>query len=85
MGLQNPSYYTVIISDHSSPPIAPEICQKLSVSVTDEWEYQGHYVGIALASVISQHYGGHLAIEPLDGTGNEFRLCIPKKLVIKEN
>jgi len=80
-GCQNPSYFCVSIRDSLSHPITEEISIRLSKKITEEWEYQGHYIGIALASVIMQHYGGSLKILPLDRKGNEFQLYFPLDLL----
>ncbi|MFX0181589.1 MAG: PAS domain S-box protein [Candidatus Hodarchaeota archaeon] len=80
-GCQNPSYFCVSICDSLSLPISEEMSIRLSKTITEEWEYQGHYIGIALASVIMQHYGGSLKILPLDQNGNEFQLYFPINLL----
>jgi hypothetical protein len=73
--------YCVIIEDSCTPPISKDICQKLAGTITDQWEYQGHYIGISLASVIMQHYGGVLEIQPAHTKGNSFTLHFPLTLV----
>jgi len=75
------SHFCVIIRDPNSHSIAKEICTRLSRKITDQWEYQGHYIGISLVSVIMQHYGGLLNIQPLEPNGNEFQLFFPSKLI----
>ncbi|MHA1941059.1 MAG: PAS domain S-box protein, partial [Candidatus Hodarchaeales archaeon] len=75
------AYYRIVIRDACSPPIAEEISRRLSGTITDNWEYQGHYVGLSLCSVIMQHYGGALKIFPLTNHGNEFQLLFPSILV----
>jgi PAS domain S-box-containing protein len=76
-----PSSYCILISDCCSEPLSEEIITKLSGKITDEWEIIGHNIGIALASVILQHYGGSIKIRSLDPIGNEFQLLIPLNLI----
>jgi len=80
-GFQNTSYFCVSIRDSLSQPISEDISSSLSEKITEDWEYQGHYIGIALASVIMQHYGGSLKILALDQKGNEFQLYFPLNLL----
>ena len=75
------AYYRVVIRDNCSPPISEEVSHRLSSKITDNWEYQGHYVGLALCSVIMQHYGGALKIFPIAEKGNEFQLQFPSILI----
>ncbi|MFX0013340.1 MAG: hypothetical protein ACFFB2_02260 [Promethearchaeota archaeon] len=84
-GYYIPSFFCVHISDSSSEPLSQEIVSKLSGQITDEWEIIGHHVGIALASVIMQYYGGILKIRPSDPKGNMFELCFPKELIYSTN
>jgi len=74
-------YFTLIISDQSSPPIPKEARLRLEGRVQDDWEYQGHYIGISLASVILQYYGGTLQIKPLEPSGNCFYISLPINLL----
>lgn len=85
-GLDMSTHYSLCIKENITPSIPEEIALSLSGKITDEWESQGHYVGIALVSVIMQHYGGEMRIRPLGENGNEFQLIFPKDLVnsIKE-
>ncbi|MFX1284602.1 MAG: PAS domain S-box protein [Promethearchaeota archaeon] len=73
--------FCVLISDCCSEPLPQEIVSKLSGTITDEWEIIGHNIGIALASVIMQYYGGSLEIHAQDPKGNEFNLLFPLKLI----
>ncbi len=75
------AYYRIVIRDNCSPPISEEVSHRLSSKITDNWEYQGHYIGLALSSVIMQHYGGALKIFPIADKGNEFQLQFPSILV----
>ncbi|MHA1944904.1 MAG: PAS domain S-box protein [Candidatus Hodarchaeales archaeon] len=75
------AYYRIVIRDNCSPPISEEVSYRLSSKITDNWEYQGHYIGLALSSVIMQHYGGALKILPIADKGNEFQLQFPSILV----
>ena len=81
-GSYNDPHFCILIYDRDSPPISNEISSRLSGKITDEWESQGHYIGISLASVIMQYYGGLLRIQPLEDKGNEFRLLFPVKMVM---
>jgi len=74
-------YFCIVIQDDYSKPIPKEISSRLSGTITDKWEYQGHYIGISLVSVIMQHYGGYLEIQSLSPRGNEFQLYIPSDMI----
>jgi PAS domain S-box-containing protein len=76
-----PSSFCVLISDCCSESLSEEIITKLSGKITDQWEIIGHNIGIALASVILQYYGGSLKIRSLDPKGNEFQLLIPLNMI----
>ena len=80
-GSQIPSHLCVFIRDSCSQPIPPDISTRLSGIITEEWEAQGHYIGIALASVIMQHYGGSVKIQASTPTGNEFQLLFPINMI----
>ena len=56
---------------------------RLSEKITEDWTYQGHYVGIALASVIMKHYKGFLKIIPSSERGNTFQLVFPRNLLVE--
>ena len=79
-----PSFYSVHIHDCCSEPLTQDIVSQLSGHITDEWEVIGHHIGIALASVIMQYYGGVLKIKSSDPKGNEFELRFPKGLIETE-
>ncbi|MFW9903346.1 MAG: PAS domain S-box protein [Candidatus Thorarchaeota archaeon] len=79
-----PSYYSVHIRDCCSESLTQDIVSQLSGQITDEWEVIGHHIGIALASVIMQYYGGVLKIKSSDPRGNEFELRFPKDLIETE-
>lgn len=79
-GKQTSTYYYVNIRDYCSKPISEEISLRLSKKITEEWEAQGHYIGLALASVVMQHYGGSFKIQVING-GNEFQLFFPSRLI----
>ena len=80
-GSDLPPFYSVHISDCCSEPLTQDIVSQLSGQITDEWEVIGHHVGIALASVIMEYYGGVLKIRSSDPKGNVFELRFPKKLI----
>jgi PAS domain S-box-containing protein len=80
-GSRNHPHFCVIIQDNQSQSISEDVCSRLSGKITEKWEYQGHYIGISLASVIMQHYGGLLKIQPLDSQGNEFKLFFPINMI----
>jgi PAS domain S-box-containing protein len=75
------SYYCLSICENNTPPIPMEVSFRLSGKITDEWEYQGHYIGISLVSVIMQHYNGRLVIYSSKECGNEFQLHFPIDLI----
>ena len=75
------AYYRIVIRDNCSPPISEEVSHRLSSKITDNWEYQGHYIGLALSSVIMQHFSGALKIFPIAEKGNEFQLLFPSILI----
>ncbi|MFX1506422.1 MAG: PAS domain S-box protein, partial [Promethearchaeota archaeon] len=79
-----PSFYSVHIRDCCSEALTQDIVSQLSGHITDEWEVIGHHIGIALAAVIMQYYGGVLKIKSSDPKGNEFELRFPKGLVETE-
>lgn len=74
-------YFCIVIQDDHSKPIPKEISSRLSGKITDKWEYQGHYIGISLVSVIMQHYEGYLEIQSLSPRGNEFQLYLPSDMI----
>lgn len=76
-----PTIFCIIIRDTYSQPISKEISEKILTSITEKWEYQGHYLPIALTSVVMAHYGGKLKIEPLEPKGNEFQLQFPLEIM----
>ncbi|MFX1253330.1 MAG: PAS domain S-box protein [Promethearchaeota archaeon] len=78
---QRPLHFCVSIQDRHSRPISKEVCLRLAGTITDEWESQGHFIGISLASVIMQHYGGQLTIDPSEYNGNKFQLLFPLHLI----
>ena len=80
-GSHDPSYFCILIRDFCSQPIPKEIIFSLSETPTDELNSQGLYLGISLASIIMQYYGGFLVIRPLSKNGNEFQLYFPLRLI----
>ncbi len=76
-----PSFFCVLISDCCSKPLSQELISKLSGKITDEWEVIGHNIGLALASVIVNYYGGSIEIHPSDHKGNEFKLLFPLNMI----
>lgn len=79
-----PTFYCINISDCCSEPLTQDVVSQLSGQITDEWEVIGHHIGIALASVIMQYYGGVLKIMSSDPKGNIFELRFPKELIEAE-
>ncbi|MHA2202763.1 MAG: hypothetical protein ACW991_03660, partial [Candidatus Hodarchaeales archaeon] len=79
-----PFFYCVYVSDCCSEPLTQDEVSQLSGQITDEWEVVGHHIGIALASVIMQYYGGELKIKSSDPKGNVFELRFPKELIEAE-
>jgi PAS domain S-box-containing protein len=80
-GKKTSTYYYIHIRDYCSKPISKEISLRLSKKITEEWEAQGHYIGLALASVVMQHYGGLFKINAIISGGNEFQLFFPSRLI----
>ncbi|MFX0065011.1 MAG: ATP-binding protein, partial [Candidatus Hermodarchaeota archaeon] len=80
-GNQRSLHFCVSIEDRHSRPIPQEVCIRLTGTITDKWESQGHFIGISLASVIMQHYGGQLTINPSEQRGNTFQLLFPAHLI----
>ncbi|MFX0065036.1 MAG: PAS domain S-box protein [Candidatus Hermodarchaeota archaeon] len=78
---QRALHFCVSIQDQHSRPIPKEVCTRLAGTITDKWESQGHFIGISLASVIMQHYGGQLTIDPSEHHGNKFQLLFPLHLI----
>ncbi|MFX0182120.1 MAG: PAS domain S-box protein [Candidatus Hodarchaeota archaeon] len=77
------SQFHIFIRDSCSKSIPLDACFRLSGKISDDWESQGHYIGISLASVILQHYGGELRITPSDSIGSEFELIFPERMLSK--
>ena len=75
------SSYCITIREHYSPPMTQMLISQLTSQITDKWESRGHYLPIALTSVIMNHYGGKLIIESLMEKGNEFQLHFPPEMV----
>ncbi|MFX0093233.1 MAG: PAS domain S-box protein [Candidatus Hodarchaeota archaeon] len=84
-GTQLPSQFCVTIHDVYSEPIPNDVCVTLTGRITDKWESQGHFIGISLASVIMQHYGGQMTIQPGEHQGNKFELFFPSTLIHSKN
>ncbi len=76
-----PSNFCISIRDNYSQPIPQLISTQLTSPITEKWESRGHYLPIALSSVIMKRYDGTLKIIPLDPKGNEFQLLFPVKSV----
>ncbi|MFX0086195.1 MAG: PAS domain S-box protein [Candidatus Hodarchaeota archaeon] len=76
-----PSNLCISIRDHYSQPISQLISTHLTSPITEKWESRGHYLPIALASVIMKRYNGTLKIIPLDPKGNEFQFLFPLKII----
>ncbi|MFX0094112.1 MAG: hypothetical protein ACFFBD_20410 [Candidatus Hodarchaeota archaeon] len=79
---RTPSEYYVSIKENCLSSIPDDVCQNLEGKITENWEAQGLYSGISLASVIIQSYGGKLRIRPGDKVGNEFHLVFPLEMVL---
>ena len=82
-GSQKHSQFCVRIHENHTSPIPEEVCTRICGKITENWEHRGHYIGISLASVILQHYGGSLKIQPFEDYGNEYHLLFPLKLIHK--
>ncbi|MCK4848497.1 MAG: PAS domain-containing sensor histidine kinase, partial [Candidatus Heimdallarchaeota archaeon] len=80
-GYQLDPHYCISIEEICTAPISEEISQRLSDRITDEWVYQGHFIGLSLASVIMQHYNGSILIRSKNIVGNEFQLLFPNELI----
>ncbi|MFX0094731.1 MAG: PAS domain S-box protein [Candidatus Hodarchaeota archaeon] len=76
-----PQGFYVSIQDNFSPPIPRDVCIRLENPITDQWEAQGLFIGLALASVVMQHAGGKLIIQPRAPRGNNFQLMFPPGLL----
>ncbi|PWI46507.1 hypothetical protein CEE45_16540, partial [Candidatus Heimdallarchaeota archaeon B3_Heim] len=70
------------IRDTNSQPISELLSTELISTITEKWVSRGHYLPIALASVIMKYYDGSLKITPLDPKGNSFELLFPLKMII---
>ena len=57
------------------------VCEGITSSITEKWEYQGHYIGLSYVSVLMNHYRGSLKIEPILPQGNKFQLIFPDSLI----
>ncbi|MFX1285032.1 MAG: PAS domain S-box protein [Promethearchaeota archaeon] len=79
--LLGPLNLCISIRDNYSQTIPQSISTQLTSPITENWETRGHYLPIALASVIMKRYDGTLKINPLSPNGNEFQLLFPLKIV----
>jgi PAS domain S-box-containing protein len=76
-------YFIITIRDTKSIPLSNDICDRLFTGIEeDNWESLGHYIGLTLCSVITQHFGGKLVIRPLEYGGNEYNIYLPYSLII---
>lgn len=80
-----PSNLCISIRDNHSQPMSQLLCTQLVSPITEKWESRGHYLPIALASVIMKYYDGELKITPLDPKGNEFQLLFPLGSLVRVN
>ncbi|MHA2226668.1 MAG: PAS domain S-box protein [Candidatus Hodarchaeales archaeon] len=80
-GSEFSSYFRISVLDKCSQPISEDISTRLSGTITEEWEAQGHYVGIAFASQCMRHFEGKLKISTSQPRGNKFELMFPKTLI----
>lgn len=70
------------IQDNLTSPLPLDLSERLSTGITEEWESLGHFIGLTLASVITQFYGGKLKITPGIPQGNRFDICLPSSLIV---
>ncbi|MFW9854415.1 MAG: PAS domain S-box protein [Candidatus Thorarchaeota archaeon] len=73
--------FSLIIREPWGPPIPENIIEKIVGKITDKWTSQGHYIGIALSSVILRLNSGDLKIKPLFPKGNEFTFVLKEPLL----
>ena len=76
-----PLNFCVSIYDNYSLPISKFISSQITSPITENWESRGHYLPIALASVIMKRYNGSFKIVPLGPKGNKFQLIFPLELL----
>lgn len=79
------NFFILTIKDNKSISLPKDVCTRLKSKISDDWDSHGHYLGLTLASVITQHYGGRLIINPQKDLGNEFIIEFPLNLLIQEN
>ncbi|MHA1228216.1 MAG: PAS domain-containing protein [Candidatus Hodarchaeales archaeon] len=79
--LDNNDSFKISIEENHSDPLPNDLCNRISLGVTEKWESLGHYSGLTLASVIAQYYGGKLIISPSKMKGNKFYIILPSNLV----
>ena len=78
-----PCSFNIEITDNDTPPLSLDVCNRLMIEIEEEnWELLGHHIGLTLASVIAQYYGGRITIHPKEKTGNDFIIHLPYKLII---
>lgn len=81
-----PRSFNIKITDNDTPPLSLDVCNRLMIEIEEEnWDLLGHHIGLTLASVIAQYYGGRITIHPKEKTGNEFIIYLPNNLIIPKN
>lgn len=81
-----PRSFTIKIVDTDNSPLSLDVCNRLMIEIEEEnWDLLGHHIGLTLASVIAQYYGGRITIRPKEKIGNEFNIHLPYKLIIPKN
>ena len=79
---ENQKEFNIKIEESHSTPLPDDLCRRISLAVTEEWESLGHFSGLTLASVVAQYYDGKLTIIPKETIGNEFRITLPAGLIV---
>jgi hypothetical protein len=81
--LDDPLYDIIAIKENKTPPLPLEVCDHLLTGIEEEqWESLGHHIGLTLASVITQYYGGKLVIRPHKEKGNDYNIYLPSNLIL---
>ncbi|MHA2174040.1 MAG: hypothetical protein ACXAB2_12520 [Candidatus Hodarchaeales archaeon] len=76
-----PKTYCITIGERYSPSMFQNLRTQLTSNITGRWKSKDHYLPIAIASVIMNHFSGKFIIEPLKEKDHEFQLHFPFELV----
>ena len=73
--------FCVFIQDQCTQQISQDTLPLFPSNITDDSKSREYYIGISVASILMQIYGGKIDIHPNKPRGNEFRLFFPSRLI----